>query len=558
LPDHNSTSAPHSFIRLSILVSLLILGVRLITLPFPDLIDSTEGRYAAAALGMIEHADYLTPWINMGNGPEPYLGKPPMHFWLTAACFKLFGVSTFSARLPSFIATLFCTAFIFWFARHSWGLRSALLSILLYLSSGLTFFLAGAALLDTTLMMFITSALVLFAGFYHAGLNSWPRLCATLIGAALSGAFLTKGPVAIVIFLSAVLPWAFLFRKQVLEKRFPLIYSIGAFILLTSPWYLACESSHPGFLWYFIVKENLLRVVSENYGDRYGSGHPQFFATSFLQGALCFLPWTGVLLYLAWRKIRTEDFSIRKSLLLSELKQHDPMLMFVASWSLSMPVFLCFTTQYTANYLAPIMPGLALLLAAILGKRPSTWSATTPNRFLTFGHLIAFVVLIVLPLVGFALRAPWWTVVLSWSVIGTFYALLRSRNLASRAESYSIVSAYLALLYLVIILSFSTHISSRRSTNEILSNARNQAGLDMSRTMKIGFIGQLPFSTSVYGAIGTPRIEVSEVPISACCAQEHDFYIASARVVNDNITLQQILIEVGRTPKWRLLARAHR
>ena len=205
MDNSNTCHTQASFTRLAQLACLFLIGVRLVSLPFPDLIDSTEGRYAAAALEMIERSDYLTPWINMGNGSEPYLGKPPMHFWLTAACFKIFGISAFSARLPSFFATLICAAIIYWFTRRLWGLQTALLSVLFYLSSGLTFFLAGAALLDTTLMLFITCALVLFGGFYHAGFSCRPRLTAVLIGAALSGAFLTKGPVAIVIFLATVL-----------------------------------------------------------------------------------------------------------------------------------------------------------------------------------------------------------------------------------------------------------------------------------------------------------------------------------------------------------------
>jgi len=555
LDNSDSTQAQASFTRIAQLICLLIIGLRLITLPFPDLIDSTEGRYAAAALGMIEHADYLTPWINMGSGPEPYLGKPPMHFWLTAICFKIFGISALSARLPSFFATILCAALIYWFARRLWGQLTALLSVLIYLSSGLTFFLAGAALLDTTLMLFITCALVLFGGFYHAGFASRPRLTASLIGAALSGAFLTKGPVAIVIFLATVLPWALLLRKEVLSKKFPLIYTIGVFIALTTPWYLACESSHPGFLWYFIVKENLLRVVSENYGDRYGSGHPQFFGTSFLHALLCFLPWTVTLIYLAAQKLRSLEFNFLKGIRPTELKKADPMLLFLAAWSLSMPAFLCLTSQYTANYLAPIMPGLAMLLAHLLSVRPDTWQEPTHNRYRKIVTASALVVLLILPLVGIGFKAPWWTVVISWSAIAVFYLFLRSRHIATNAENYCIASAYLALLYLVIILSFATHISSRRSTNEILSLVRNQPTLPLGRPLRIGFIGQLPFSTSVYGAIKEPRIEVSEVALTECCGLNKDFFIASPRLLKENSTLLKELVEVGRTRKWILFAR---
>jgi 4-amino-4-deoxy-L-arabinose transferase-like glycosyltransferase len=539
-------------VRFGVLTCLLLLVVRLLTLPFPDLVDSTEGRYAAAALTMIERGEYLTPWIDMGGGPEPYLGKPPMHFWLTIGCFKVFGVSALSARLPSFFATMICAGALFWFAHRLWGARTAVLSTLFYLSSGLTFFLAGVALLDTTLMLFVTAAIVLFGGFYLCGLNIRPRLTAVLVGLMLGAAFLTKGPVSIAIFLAAVLPWALIHHEEVLRKKFPLVVCLTAFIACTAPWYIACELRHPGFLYYFIVQENYLRIVAENYGDRYGTGHPQIFGTSILHAFLCFMPWSIALLTIGVRKWRSPAFSIREALRPVAFRQLDPLLLYAATWSLSMPLFLLLTSQYTANYLAPIMPGMALLLGGLIGNDQRTSEPFVPGRFLKTFFVASGVVFAILPIIGAFFQAPWWIIPVSWSGLVGLVLVARLGNLNSRGHLLFRVTGGLALLYCVVILSFSAHISARRSTGEVIALLRSQSNLPVNREIRVGFVGQLPFSSAVYGAIKAPRVQISEVSEIGCCGDSYDFYISSIRAIREGRTVPSTVSEVGRTKKWVL------
>ncbi len=66
---------------------------------FP-LMDPTESRYAEIARQMFVLGDWITPWIAPG---EPFWGKPPFSFWMTAGSFQLFGVSDFAARLPHWV-----------------------------------------------------------------------------------------------------------------------------------------------------------------------------------------------------------------------------------------------------------------------------------------------------------------------------------------------------------------------------------------------------------------------------------------------------------------------
>ena len=86
-----------------LVVLTLCLGLRLITLNYPDLIDPTESRYAYVAQEMFLTGDWIVPKLPKADGIEPYLGKPPLHFWLTAIGFSVFkyaSVGSAATKLP--------------------------------------------------------------------------------------------------------------------------------------------------------------------------------------------------------------------------------------------------------------------------------------------------------------------------------------------------------------------------------------------------------------------------------------------------------------------------
>ena len=82
-------------IRLLILLLLAaLLLARLVAMAVLPLMDTTEPRYAEIGRKMAELNDWVTPWFDEG---VPFWGKPPLSFWLTAASFKVLGVTEFAA-----------------------------------------------------------------------------------------------------------------------------------------------------------------------------------------------------------------------------------------------------------------------------------------------------------------------------------------------------------------------------------------------------------------------------------------------------------------------------
>src|SRR5947209_20341966 len=122
------------------------------------LFEPDEGRNAEKAREILLLDSWVTPYQNF----LPTLDKPIPYYWLVAFSFKLFGLSEWSARLPSVLAALGCVFLVYRFARLQWGLREALWSCLILVTSIEFFVLSRVVIFDMTLTFFITLALFSF------------------------------------------------------------------------------------------------------------------------------------------------------------------------------------------------------------------------------------------------------------------------------------------------------------------------------------------------------------------------------------------------------------
>ncbi|WP_341527525.1 glycosyltransferase family 39 protein [Nostoc sp. UHCC 0302] len=62
-----------------------------------SLMAHDEGLYAWRARQMLDSGDWIAPWGNAHH-------KTPGPYWIIASCYKLFGISEFSGRIPNMIA----------------------------------------------------------------------------------------------------------------------------------------------------------------------------------------------------------------------------------------------------------------------------------------------------------------------------------------------------------------------------------------------------------------------------------------------------------------------
>ena len=151
--------------------------------------DVDEGVNAEAAREMHEADTWVIPTFNF----ELRTAKPVLLYWLQRASYAAFGVSEWSARLPSAVAGWLTVLLTYELARRMFGRPTGLLAGVVLASAAEFCALAHAATPDATLLLFTTLTFYLFWVGHEDGGRSWWLPTAAACGLAV----LTKGPVGV-------------------------------------------------------------------------------------------------------------------------------------------------------------------------------------------------------------------------------------------------------------------------------------------------------------------------------------------------------------------------
>lgn len=449
-----------SFFGSLLLLLLVILLTRGAVLEATDLIDPTESRYAVISQEMFRSGNYLVPKIPSKTGLIPYLGKPPLHFWLMAASYELFGVEEWSSRLPSYFGLLVICGCIFMFGVRNLGLESAIVAVLIAASSWLLYFLSGAAVVDVTLAAAVSGAMVSWANFADKRVPQ-NRLWAYVFCTCLSLGFLIKGPA---VFLFAGVPvflWIVITKSYQTLRRFPFASGGLLFLLLVSPWFYFAEKSNPGFFQYFFLQENLARYFVEDYGDRYGTGHVYAYGSIWVMLIVGFLPWSLLLMLPILGKA-----AIAKRL----WGKADPWFIFAMLWALCGPLLLTFMRQIHAAYVLPSVPGLAIVGAYFLKeveKDPDlSCKLESWMRGLFYVTVLAAIILVPIGLYYEGVGLVHFSILPLLLLLLLTYAMLKSRR--GLKLTTAILAAGVSCAFCVFILLGSEQAGNHKSTENIL------------------------------------------------------------------------------------------
>jgi len=348
--------------RKLILVLCLGLLIRVGVGALAPITDPTEGRYALISQEMAASGDWVTPKLWIEGEQVPYLGKPPLFFWTTALSIRLFGPSEFAVRLPAIIATIILLALMFLVLKSSHGAPIAANAVAITATTGLVFFLFATVIVDLHLMLFVAGAFFAHLSFDRAPDDRSRKWCSLLVFALLAGGFLTKGPVAIILFALPVGIWTAVHGKWAALRAHNWIAGILLFSAIVAPWFVIAEIRNPGFLEYFFINENLLRFLSGGYGDRYGIGHALPRGSAILIFVLGTLPWAPTAIWLLAKR--------RLGLVRSTLRDESSSLFLIGF--LSIVLFWSFARQVLPTYVLPAIPLFAAWLACELKQTRST------------------------------------------------------------------------------------------------------------------------------------------------------------------------------------------
>lgn len=326
---------------------------RFFSLSIVGLTDPSEGRFASVALHMLQTGDWLIPKINYGDGWQDYLAKPPLHIWLTALCFKYFGASDFSARVPGFIFYCLNGLIAFLLGRRV-SLTTGLLAALIFLASVGGFFIGCASTTDPLITLLYAGAVYCLS---ETIIYARPRPLLGIIGFATIGlGILTKGPLILALLFLNYAVYLFITKDYSSLKRIPWFSGAVVTLAIACPWYILVNEASPGFIRYYLIEENINRFLYANASIKYGSLKQYPFGTIWIFVALASLPW-----------ILTQFSAFKAAITKPNVSNKASNICFTSA--LSPLLFFTFARNILPTYSLPAMPGLSVLIAKQLHEK---------------------------------------------------------------------------------------------------------------------------------------------------------------------------------------------
>lgn len=363
-------SLPRAVLALLALLALVV-GVDNMHRPLahPD-----EGRYSEISREMAASGDWVTPRL---NGVK-YFEKPPLQYWASAAAFRLFGESPFTARIYTALAGLLALAAVGFTARRLAGPGEALLAVGVLLSSPYFLGMGGVVTLDMGLTAWTTVAVCAFL-LAAAGPPAERRRWMLLAWAGMALAVLSKGLVGIVFPAAAVFLHCLVHRDWRLLARLEWARGGALFLAITVPWFVLVSAANPEFPRFFFVHEHFERFLTKAHRRE----EPWWYFWPILFAG--FLPWMAALVPAAidgWRReAAAAGFPWRRFALL---------------WSGFILLFFSASGSKLPAYILPVFPVFALVLG--------DWLARAEPRRLW--KMVAIVVPLLAIGIAFAWGAP--------------------------------------------------------------------------------------------------------------------------------------------------------
>lgn len=312
--------------------------------------DIDEPLNAQAAREMLASGNWVVPTFNY----DLRTAKPVLLYWLQAGAYALLGVHEMAARLPSALALLITALTVYALGRRMFDATTGLLGAVILLTSVAGQGAAHFANPDALLLACTTLTLALH-WFAWEGHGAW------LIGAAVACALavLAKGPVGVVV-PAAVVVVFLLWQRQPRRLLGPYLFEAClAFVLVAAPWYVLVGVETKGvWLREFFLTENVRRahVAMENH-----TGSPLVYYPVVLCVGL--VPWAvflGPTVWHAWRQVRrTTDPGDAAETAATR---------FLVSWAGVVLLIFSVASTKLPNYILPLYPALALLLARLVER----------------------------------------------------------------------------------------------------------------------------------------------------------------------------------------------
>lgn len=272
---------------------------------FSSLFENDSAQFAVMAMRMVQENDF----INLFKGPNEYLDKPHLHYWLAALSFKIFGLYDWAYRIPAILATILGAYSCFGLARLLYNAYVGRIAALIFLTSQTIVLSVIDVRTDAVLTGFTIFSLWHLTAYINK--NSLKHIVLGAFGAGM--AFSTKGQIALVVIGLPILCHLAYTRKWLRFFNWRVWVALIVFALTIAPmlyaYYLQFDL-HPekiirgraersGIL-FILWEQSFERMSGEGMGKN--SSDYFFFFHTYLW---VFLPWTLIGLAAYYARIKT-------------------------------------------------------------------------------------------------------------------------------------------------------------------------------------------------------------------------------------------------------------
>src|ERR1700688_1396730 len=227
--------------------------------------EDVDAAHAMVSQEMLARHDFVVMYM---DGVR-YLIRPPMHFWLVAASYKLLGQTEFATRLPIGLAMVGIVLLTFEFGRRFFGQRAGLYGALAAATS------VGMFIFTRTMIPESIYALA-FEGIFYLFLRSWtgsldPRVGYWGAAALCAIAVLTRAMIGLLFPAAAIAAFITMTRGWHRWRDLRLVSSSAIFLAVAAPWHILAGLRSPGFFWAYFINEHINRALGTRLPHDYGA-----------------------------------------------------------------------------------------------------------------------------------------------------------------------------------------------------------------------------------------------------------------------------------------------
>jgi 4-amino-4-deoxy-L-arabinose transferase-like glycosyltransferase len=328
----------------------------------PSLMDDVDSVQAQISRTMLDTGDWVTARIDGVS----YLEKSPLNYWLVASVFRVLGPRDWAARIPGVLSALALCLVTCEFGIWAFGKRAGFYAGLCISTCVGLFLFTRILIPDVMLVLTITVAMWSFLRVLDPQ-EAHPRAWAAVMAASIGSGFLLKSMVALVFPAAAAVIYLCITRQIFswdVWKRLRPFSGMAIGIAIAAPWVVLATLRNPptfawtlhsgpgeyhGFLWFYLVNEQVLRFLNMRYPRDYATVPRFWFWALHL---VWLFPWSVYFPAIAKLSFRPVDRAGRTRLL-------------ALCWIGFILVFFTFSTTQE-YYSMPCYPAFALLLGSAM------------------------------------------------------------------------------------------------------------------------------------------------------------------------------------------------